>query len=180
MENLNYNGLQMSLLPQTENPIQHAEANVNQQAKFSEHLKKLDSAFNQIYQDIYKLGTNPSQYKEHSLPLARIKKIMKADEDVKMISAEGPCLFTRACEMFILEITHRAWFYSEENKRRTLQKSDISQAIATTDIFDFLLDVIPKDDQKALHINPNQIISPNLEMNQDSIPPQTLGFHKYS
>lgn len=27
------------------------------------------------------------EYKNHLLPLARIKKIMKADEDVKMISA---------------------------------------------------------------------------------------------
>ena len=32
-------------------------------------------------------------FKTHSLPLARIKKIMKADEDVKMISAEAPVVF---------------------------------------------------------------------------------------
>lgn len=31
--------------------------------------------------------------KRQELPLARIKKIMKLDEDVKMISAEAPVLF---------------------------------------------------------------------------------------
>ena len=63
-----------------------------------------------------------------------------------MISAEAPALFAKACEMFIAELTYRAWFYTEENKRRTLQRSDISQAVAKTEIFDFLLDVIPKED----------------------------------
>lgn len=63
-----------------------------------------------------------------------------------MISAEAPALFGKACEMFIAELTYRAWFYTEENKRRTLQKSDISQAVIKTDIFDFLIDVVPKEE----------------------------------
>jgi nuclear transcription factor Y gamma len=44
-------------------------------------------------------------FKTHSLPLARIKKIMKADEDVKMISAEAPVVFAKACVLFILDLT---------------------------------------------------------------------------
>ena len=48
----------------------------------------------------------------------RIKKIMKLDEDVKMISAEAPVLFGKACEMFIHELTMRAWVHTEDNKRR--------------------------------------------------------------
>ncbi len=63
-----------------------------------------------------------------------------------MISAEAPALFAKACEMFITELTYRAWFHTEENKRRTLQRSDISMAVSKTDIFDFLLDVVPKED----------------------------------
>ncbi|KZV28842.1 nuclear transcription factor Y subunit C-2 [Dorcoceras hygrometricum] len=80
------------------------------------------------------------EFKNHSLPLARIKKIMKADEDVRMISAEAPVIFAKACEMFILELTMRAWIHTEDNKRRTLQKNDIAAAISRTDVFDFLLD----------------------------------------
>ncbi|KAK1316186.1 Nuclear transcription factor Y subunit C-2 [Acorus calamus] len=87
-----------------------------------------------------------TDFKNHSLPLARIKKIMKADEDVRMISAEAPVVFARACEMFILELTHRSWGLTEENKRRTLQKSDIAAAITRTDIFDFLVDIVPRED----------------------------------
>jgi nuclear transcription factor Y gamma len=80
----------------------------------------------------------------HQLPLARVKKIMKSDEDVRMISAEAPALFAKACELFIIEITHRAWVFTEENRRRTLQRSDVATAIAQTDIFDFLIDIVPK------------------------------------
>ena len=55
------------------------------------------------------------------MPLARIKKIMKLDEEVKMISAEAPIIFAKAAEIFIQEVTIRAWMHTEENKRRTLQ-----------------------------------------------------------
>ncbi|KAJ6792350.1 nuclear transcription factor Y subunit C-2-like [Iris pallida] len=89
-----------------------------------------------------------TDFKNHSLPLARIKKIMKADEDVRMISAEAPVVFAKACEIFILELTLRAWINTEENKRRTLQKNDIAAAITRTDIFDFLVDIVPRDELK--------------------------------
>ena len=71
---------------------------------------------------------------------------MKSDEDVRMISAEAPVLFAKACEMFIQEMTLRAYYYAEKNKRRTLQRSDIAQAVARTEIYDFLLDVMPRDE----------------------------------
>lgn len=74
---------------------------------------------------------------------------MKSDEDVRMISAEAPVLFAKACELFILELTLRSWLHAEENKRRTLQRNDISAAIMKTDIFDFLIDVVPQEDIKA-------------------------------
>ncbi|KAI9079509.1 hypothetical protein K1719_038591 [Acacia pycnantha] len=89
-----------------------------------------------------------NDFKNHQLPLARIKKIMKADEDVRMISAEAPILFAKACELFILELTIRSWIHAEENKRRTLQKNDITAAITRTDIFDFLVDIVPRDEIK--------------------------------
>lgn len=89
-----------------------------------------------------------TDFKNHSLPLARIKKIMKADEDVRMISAEAPVVFAKACELFILELTLRSWIHTEENKRRTLQKNDIAGAITRTDIFDFLVDIVPRDELK--------------------------------
>eukprot|EP00501_MAST-03F_sp_TOSAG23-6_P000206 GSMAST32.ASY1.ANO1.209.1 assembled CDS len=82
-------------------------------------------------------------FKNHNdLPLARIKRIMKADDDVRMIRAEAPVLFAKACELFILELTMRAYSHSINKERRNLQKEDIYGAVQTTDIFDFLEDIL--------------------------------------
>jgi len=89
-----------------------------------------------------------TSFKHQELPLARIKKIMKLDEDVKMISAEAPMLFAKAAEIFIHELTMRAWIHTEDNKRRTLQRNDIAMAIAKYDQFDFLIDIVPREDIK--------------------------------
>ncbi|XP_017699181.2 nuclear transcription factor Y subunit C-6-like [Phoenix dactylifera] len=101
-----------------------------------------------FWADQYRDIEQTTDFKNHSLPLARIKKIMKADEDVRMIAAEAPVVFARACEMFILELTHRSWAHAEENKRRTLQKNDIAAAITRTDVFDFLVDIVPREEGK--------------------------------
>ncbi|KAJ3172512.1 hypothetical protein HDU88_005840 [Geranomyces variabilis] len=85
-------------------------------------------------------------FKFHQLPLARVKKVMKADEDAKMISAEAPMIFSKACEIFILELTMRAWIHAEEHKRRTLQRSDVATAISKSDQYDFLIDIVPREE----------------------------------
>ncbi|XP_078537228.1 nuclear transcription factor Y subunit gamma isoform X2 [Lissotriton helveticus] len=87
-------------------------------------------------------------FRVQELPLARIKKIMKLDEDVKMISAEAPVLFAKAAQIFITELTLRAWIHTEDNKRRTLQRNDIAMAITKFDQFDFLIDIVPRDELK--------------------------------
>ncbi len=54
-------------------------------------------------------ATREADFKaQNDLPLARIKRIMKSDEDVRMISAEAPVVLARACELFVLELTLRA------------------------------------------------------------------------
>ncbi|RZR80127.1 hypothetical protein BHM03_00006055 [Ensete ventricosum] len=66
-----------------------------------------------FWADQYREIEQTTDFKNHSLPLARIKKIMKADED-----------------------------------RRTLQKNDIAAAISRTDVFDFLIDIVPREEEK--------------------------------
>ncbi|KAG0457403.1 hypothetical protein HPP92_022560 [Vanilla planifolia] len=79
----------------------------------------------------------------HSLPLSRIKKIMKqSGEEVKMISCEAPLVFAKACELFIEELTARAYKMTVQGKRRTLQKEDIAAAVSATDVFDFLVEMV--------------------------------------
>jgi len=110
--------------------------------------QQLKSFWAEQMQEVKEVPVDTSVFKNHQLPLARIKKIMKSDEDVRMISAEAPVLFAKACELFILELTLRSWMHSEESKRRTLQRNDIAAAITKTDVFDFLLDIVPRDDVK--------------------------------
>ncbi|KAF2313820.1 hypothetical protein GH714_013645 [Hevea brasiliensis] len=66
----------------------------------------------------------------------------------EMISAETPLLFSKACELFILELTLRAWLQTEVCKRRTLQRCDIARAIRTSHTLDFLAEVVPFDHHK--------------------------------
>ncbi|KAF9929626.1 hypothetical protein FBU30_001415 [Linnemannia zychae] len=117
-------------------PMQHA------------HMQLLHSFWMNQLHDIENV---PQDFKIHHLPLARIKKVMKTDEDVKakMISAEAPMIFDKGCEIFITELTIRAWIHAEENKRRTLQRSDIAAAISKTDMFDFLIDIVPREEFKV-------------------------------
>lgn len=50
-------------------------------------------------------------FKTHELPLARIKKIMRLEDDIAeagaprfMIAAEAPIIIAKACEIFVLEV----------------------------------------------------------------------------
>lgn len=103
-----------------------------------------------------------------SLPLARIKKIMKSEEfilqelekeklqqegqgadesksSVKfMISAEAPLLMCKACELLIKEVSARSWQHTERNRRRTLQRQDVHAAVGESEVFDFLIDIVPR------------------------------------
>ncbi|KAF8582456.1 histone-fold-containing protein [Ramaria rubella] len=85
-------------------------------------------------------------FRHPPLPLARIKKVMKSDPDVRMIAADAPIIFCKACEIFIAEMTARAFIVADSNKRRTLSRSDIARAIAKSDQFDFLIDILPRED----------------------------------
>ena len=58
-------------------------------------------------------------------------------------------LFAKACEMFILELTLSSWCQSQAQKRRTVQKEDIRDAIKGEPTLDFLVDVIePREDEE--------------------------------
>ena len=66
-----------------------------------------------------------------------------------MISQEAPVVFAKACEIFIKELTVRSWLHTEENKRKTLQRNDIISAISESDIYDFLIDIVPREEMKS-------------------------------
>jgi nuclear transcription factor Y, gamma len=76
----------------------------------------------------------------------------------------APILFCKACEsassrlhhslpltqnaraVFIAEVTARAFLNADACKRRTVNKSDVARALARSDMFDFLIDIVPRED----------------------------------
>ena len=49
--------------------------------------------------------------------------------------------------VFIQELTARSHLVSLSHKRRTLSRPDVAQAISKSDQFDFLIDIVPRDDE---------------------------------
>jgi len=131
----------------------------------NEYSEKLDKKFESIKQEIIDLKIDPENFKEHALPLARIKKIMKLDDEVKMISGESPILFSKACELFIIELAYKSWVHTLENNRRTLQRVDIANAISRNDFYDFLLDIVEEScKNKLLYFSHSYIPNKNYEL----------------
>lgn len=48
--------------------------------------------------------------------------------------------------VFITEITARAFIIADSNKRRTLSRADIAKAVSKSDQFDFLIDILPREE----------------------------------
>jgi hypothetical protein len=53
---------------------------------------------------------------------------------------------TIASKVFIAEITGRAFIVADSNKRRTLSRADIAKALTKSDHFDFLIDIVPREE----------------------------------
>lgn len=53
--------------------------------QFESYFKNLEPKFQEIKKEINEMPKNVDLFKNHQLPLARIKKIMKSDEDVRVL-----------------------------------------------------------------------------------------------
>ncbi|KAL2922496.1 Nuclear transcription factor Y subunit C-3 [Bienertia sinuspersici] len=136
-------------LPYSDDQQPHSLVNTAPQYNPQQQSEKGSNPLQQHLRSFWDTQCKESQHaidlRNHSLPLARIKKIMKSDDNVRMISADAPVVLSRACEMFIQDLTLRSWSCTEESKRKTLQKADISAALSTSDLFDFLVDILPRE-----------------------------------
>ncbi|KAK7053700.1 nuclear transcription factor Y subunit C-2 [Favolaschia claudopus] len=79
-------------------------------------------------------------------------KVMKSDPDVKRARVSALHIFMCSClimPVFIAEITARAFIIADSNKRRTLSRADIAKALTKSDQFDFLIDIVPREEPFA-------------------------------
>lgn len=99
---------------------------------------------------LHEIATDPMMYRDSLLPLARIKRLMKVEQEVSKVASEVPVMFSKISEIFIEELTLRAWMHTEESKRRILQRGDICAAAKASDVFDFLIYLIPRNGALSL------------------------------
>ena len=106
----------------------------------STYSKKIAQFWRNAFKNVNNTRFNVKKCK---LPLARIKRLMKVEEDVKMVAAEVPALFSFVTEIFVQELSFRAWMCTEDGIRKILQTSDIGFAIKTSSMYDFLTYIVP-------------------------------------
>ncbi|KAI9633785.1 histone-fold-containing protein [Dioszegia hungarica] len=76
-------------------------------------------------------------------PIARVKKIIKADKDVDTMSAEATFLIAAATEYFIKHFMEEGYTKARLDKRKIVNYRDMASVVARSDEFSFLQDVIP-------------------------------------
>jgi len=77
-----------------------------------------------------------------SLPLSRVKRIMKLDKSVKVASGDATKLITKATELFCEMLTQNALGSMKLGKRKTIKYLDVERAVLKKQKFDFLHDHI--------------------------------------
>ncbi|KAK9322993.1 histone-fold-containing protein [Lipomyces orientalis] len=73
-----------------------------------------------------------------SLPLARVKRIIKLDEDVRACSNSAAFAVTVATEMFIQYMCEQGLHMSRSDRRKTLHYKDLASAVHKLDELEFL------------------------------------------
>ncbi|KAG0227601.1 hypothetical protein BGW42_002823 [Actinomortierella wolfii] len=79
-----------------------------------------------------------------ALPAARIKRIIKEDKDINMVSNDAVFLISLATELFLESFTSKAYGLARMEKRKTVFYKDLANAVSQYDTLEFLQDVVPK------------------------------------
>ncbi|CAN6329367.1 unnamed protein product [Urochloa humidicola] len=79
---------------------------------------------------------------DRAIPMTRVKKVICNEKGKMMMTFDTPSFLTKACEIFVQEIAFRAWMCANSHHRRIILDSDIAEAIASTQSYDFLNDVL--------------------------------------
>ncbi|KAL4875081.1 histone-fold-containing protein [Aspergillus karnatakaensis] len=83
-------------------------------------------------------------------PVARIKRIMQADEDVGKVAQVTPIAVSKALELFMISLVTKAAKEAKDRNSKRVTASHLKQAVAKDEVLDFLADIIAKvPDQPA-------------------------------
>mmetsp|Transcript_16267 Transcript_16267/g.18422 ORF Transcript_16267/g.18422 Transcript_16267/m.18422 type:complete len:192 (+) Transcript_16267:127-702(+) len=105
--------------------------------------------------------------------LATVKRIMKLDEEVKVVRTEAAVLLCKASELILGEMAIRANNDCLRARRKIIKKVDVVTSLKKSDMFDFLIDILPsnveagklstKNDVSTSETPSNQVASKSVE-----------------
>ncbi|EJD38365.1 histone-fold-containing protein [Auricularia subglabra TFB-10046 SS5] len=80
--------------------------------------------------------------KQTKFPVARIKRIMQKDEEVGKVAQATPVVISKALELFLARLVDEAHKVTVERSARRVEPYHLKQAIARTEILDFLKEIV--------------------------------------
>ncbi|KAK8718904.1 hypothetical protein OTU49_014373 [Cherax quadricarinatus] len=99
----------------------------------TETENSLDAASEEVLAD-----GNEERESELRLPLARIKRIMKADPDLNLASQDAVFLVAKATELFIESLVQEAYQYTCQSRKKTVSRRDVDNSIEAIEALAFL------------------------------------------
>ncbi|KAG8046238.1 hypothetical protein GUJ93_ZPchr0008g11526 [Zizania palustris] len=83
-----------------------------------------------------------TDFSEHAIPMARLKKLVSSQKGKMMMTFDMPAFLSKLCELFVQELAVRAWACAQSHSRCIILDTDIAEAIAATESYDFLVDIV--------------------------------------
>jgi len=77
-------------------------------------------------------------------PVARIKRIMQADEDVGKVAQVTPVVVSKALELFMISLVTKAAAEAKARSSKRVLSAHLKQAVQKDEQFDFLSEIVSK------------------------------------
>ncbi|RLN01161.1 hypothetical protein C2845_PM06G12790 [Panicum miliaceum] len=87
-------------------------------------------------------------FHEYAFPMSRLKKVVCAKKGKIMMRFDTPTFLTKACEIFVQELSFRAWMCANSHQRKIILDLDIAEAITSIKSFGFLNDILHTDQEE--------------------------------
>ncbi|XP_006635857.1 chromatin accessibility complex protein 1 [Lepisosteus oculatus] len=87
---------------------------------------------------------NHTSNKHISLPISRVKLIMKSSPDVSSINQDALFLTAKATELFVQHLATYAFKKGKGKEKNSLTYSDLANAAEESETFQFLADILPR------------------------------------
>eukprot|EP01133_Synstelium_polycarpum_P015007 gene15007-17745_t len=143
----------------TENPSNHLPGLVADQvlpAANAAEVKEVEVETEEVLgggdgSDRVLLAANAAEVKEVEVETEEVlgggdgsNRVLLAANAAELIANDAPFILSKAIELFVMDLTMRSSFHMEEVKRKTIQKNDIVTAVSQNEMFDFLVDIVPR------------------------------------